>query len=66
MGDFKNPREILFIGNSDNDQSAYKSGAQTLCVNPLEADHNNKKIWHDSIKIVNYSQLLSYIEMEYL
>jgi phosphoserine phosphatase len=63
---FKNIREILFIGNSDNDQSAYKSGAQTLCVNPLEADHNNKTIWHDSIKIVNYTQLYNFIKKEYL
>lgn len=43
------PREILYIGNSINDTSAYKSGADTLCVNPHFTDPTNRKQWKDYI-----------------
>ena len=43
-------KDILFIGNSYNDKHAYKSGAQTLCINPKETDISNFKVWNDYIK----------------
>lgn len=60
------PGEILFIGNSDNDEFAYKSGAQTLCVNPRLVNPNNKKIWHESLRFTDYKELLDFIERKYL
>ncbi len=41
--------EILFVGNSINDEWAYKSGARTLCVNPDEADCENSTVWNEVI-----------------
>lgn len=43
------PRDILFVGDSVNDQSAYKSGARTLCVNPKLTDVSNSAIWNNYI-----------------
>ncbi len=43
-------QDILFIGNSNNDQYAYKSGAKTLCINPKTADFRNTKIWNHCIE----------------
>lgn len=59
-----NPYNILFIGNSNNDQLAYKSGAVTLCVNPIETDPENKKVWHNTIRnMENLNEILEYIDI---
>lgn len=59
-----NTYNILFIGNSNNDQLAYKSGAITLCVNPRKTDPENKKIWHNIIsEMQNLDEILSYINL---
>lgn len=49
------PSEVLFIGNSMNDEWVYKSGARTLCVNPDETQSENREIWH---KVVCTDNLL--------
>ncbi len=41
---------ILFVGNSLNDEYAYRSGAKTLCINPKLTDFNNKTIWHNCLE----------------
>lgn len=49
------PSEVLFIGNSINDEWVYKSGARTLCVNPDETKVDNSTIWN---KVVYTDNLL--------
>lgn len=63
---FKSASEILFIGNSDNDEYAYKSGAQTLCFNPKLTDGKNKKIWHKTFKADSYHDLYEFIKQNYI
>ena len=43
------PHDILFVGNSINDQSAYMSGARTLCINPKVTDILNQTVWNNCI-----------------
>lgn len=62
----KSASEILFIGNSDNDEYAYKSGAQTLCFNPKQTDGKNKKIWHKTFKADSYHDLYEFIKQNYI
>jgi HAD superfamily phosphoserine phosphatase-like hydrolase len=42
-------KQIVYVGNSINDVTAYKSGAYTICVNPHFTDPNNKTQWKDNI-----------------
>lgn len=59
-----NTCNILFIGNSNNDQLAYQSGAITLCVNPDLTDPQNKKIWHNTIyEMQNLNDIMSYVDL---
>ncbi|MBQ8206388.1 MAG: HAD-IB family phosphatase [Bacilli bacterium] len=51
------PSEVLFIGNSINDEWVYKSGARTLCVNPDETKIDNKTIWNKVIYTDNLLDL---------
>ncbi|WP_158712638.1 HAD family hydrolase [Parabacteroides pacaensis] len=62
----KSTSEILFIGNSDNDEYAYRSGAQTLCFNPKLTNVNNKKIWHRHYRADSFHDLYNYIKKSYL
>ena len=43
------PEEIIFVGNGDNDEWAYKSGCKTICINPVNTDSKNRTIWHNEI-----------------
>lgn len=43
------PHDILFVGNSINDQFAYLSGARTLCINPKLTDVTNSSVWNQCI-----------------
>ena len=40
------PNEVLFIGNSFNDEFVYTSGVETLCLNPINTSFYNNRIWH--------------------
>lgn len=54
--------DILYIGNSNNDESVVKSGAKTLVVNPILTDAYNRKIWRYYVgNIDTLTQLLPYI-----
>ena len=44
------PRDILFVGNSINDQFVSLSGASTLCINPQHTDYSNKTVWNNYIQ----------------
>ncbi len=56
------PNDILFIGNSDNDEFVYKTGCKTLCINPDNANCGNKTIWNNIIETDNLLDLLPIIE----
>lgn len=56
-----NPKEVLFIGNGKNDETVYKTGVNTLCLNPHKANYENKEIWHNTIKTNNLEEILPYI-----
>ena len=59
-----NTCNILFVGNSNNDKLAYKSGAVTLCVNPDLTDPQDKKIWHNTIyEMKNLNDIISYVDL---
>jgi len=51
------PNEVLFIGNSMNDEWVYKSGARTLCVNPDDTKSENSTIWNKVIHTDNLMDL---------
>jgi HAD superfamily phosphoserine phosphatase-like hydrolase len=42
--------DMLFIGNSNNDEWAHGSGVETLCINPNNTNSTNRMIWDHSIK----------------
>lgn len=43
------PRDIYFVGNSDNDEWVHLSGCNTLCINPDNIDEKNTTKWHKII-----------------
>jgi len=43
------PEEIVFLGNSDNDEWVYTTGCKTICINPENTDYTNKTIWNESL-----------------
>lgn len=56
--------DILFVGNSVNDQFAYQSGARTLCINPKLTDISNFKVWnYNIVKCDDLTEILQYIEV---
>lgn len=57
-----NPCSVLFVGNSNNDQLAYKSGAVTLCVNPVLTNPHDIKAWNNTIyDMQNLNEILPYL-----
>jgi nucleoside phosphorylase/phosphoserine phosphatase len=59
------PHEILFVGNSNNDELAYKSGAITLCVNPKFTNAHNIERWNNLIdNMKNLSDIIPYVITE--
>ena len=56
------PYEILFVGNSKNDDWAYKSGCRTLCVNPHSTTYSDSRIWNHVFKNMNdLKEILPYV-----
>ena len=51
------PSEVLFIGNSMNDEWVHESGARTLCVNPDDTKSENSTIWNKVIHTDNLMDL---------
>lgn len=57
------PKEIIYIGNSFNDEFVYETGVETLCVNPQGTDYYDGKIWHNYIRNVkSLRAVLPFIE----
>lgn len=57
------PKEIIYIGNSFNDEFVYETGVETLCVNPQGTDYYDGKIWHNYIRnVMSLRAVLPFIE----
>ena len=56
------PNDVLFIGNSTNDEFVYKTGCHTLCVNAENTNSANTAVWKNSIETDNLMDLLPIIE----
>ncbi len=55
--------DILFVGNSQNDEAVYLSGAKTLCINPSLTNGYDKIIWHNCIQDCdNLCDILEYVK----
>jgi phosphoglycolate phosphatase-like HAD superfamily hydrolase len=56
------PLDVLFIGNSSNDELAGQSGARTLCVNPHFTDPATNIQWSYAIrKMENLGEILPFV-----
>ena len=56
------PIDILFIGNSLNDEKAATSGARTLCVNPKHTHFHVESMWNNAIReMTDLRQILQYL-----
>ena len=56
------PINILFVGNSLNDEKAATSGARTLCVNPKHTHFYVQSMWNHTIRdMKNLKQILEYV-----
>lgn len=54
--------EILFVGNSLNDEWAHESGAETLCVNPSMTNPDHPFRWTHTIRnMTNLAEIKKYI-----
>lgn len=62
-----NPCNILFVGNSNNDQMAYQSGAVTLCVNPHLTDPHDNQKWNNVIyQMNNLREILNFLSLDFI
>ncbi|KAA5535121.1 HAD-IB family phosphatase [Taibaiella lutea] len=58
------PYEILFVGNSLNDEWAHQSGAITLCINPTMTNPDHPFQWTYSIRnLKNLNEILRFVTM---
>lgn len=57
------PSEVVFFGNSENDETVYKTGVKTICINPQGANYKDSTIWNKVIKnCKSLKELLPFIE----
>lgn len=55
-------KDIIFVGNAENDEWVYKEGCKTICINPTSADTNDSKKWNVVLSNVkNLKEVLKYI-----
>ena len=55
------PEDILFVGNGKNDETVYKTGVETLCLNADDADRDNKAFWTNALETNTLSEILKYV-----
>ena len=46
-------KDLIFVGNGDNDEWAHLSGCKTICINPENTDSSNTNKWHKSLDNVS-------------
>lgn len=57
------PDEVVFFGNSINDEDVYKCGVKTVCINPEDTDYKNKTIWKECIlNTTSLMPILKYLD----
>lgn len=56
-----NPKDIIFIGNGNNDRFVSSSGCTTICINPNNTNHKDKNIW--SLYIENSEDLNDVVKL---
>lgn len=55
-------QDILYVGNSFNDEFVYTTGVETLCINPNGTDFYNNKIWHNFIRnLSSLKEIMPYV-----
>ena len=58
------PEDIIFVGNSDNDEWAHSAGCHTICINPENAEENNSQKWNKVYKNVSHlSKIFSHLDI---
>ena len=57
----ENISDILFIGNSDNDEEVILSGAKTLLINPAQTSSDKKKWMYTLDRIDNLLEILPFV-----
>lgn len=56
-------KDIIFVGNGDNDEWVKKSGCNTICITPDLTDHNDKSKWDFGIEnLTDLRQILPIVE----
>ena len=56
------PKDVVFVGNDNNDDEVYKSGCSTICFNPNMADYSNREKWHFVIEhSSNFNDLMEFL-----
>lgn len=61
---FYEPHEILFVGNSLNDEWAFESGATTLCINPSMTNPTRSYQWIYSMRNVkDLNAIMEYVHI---
>lgn len=56
------PMDILFVGNSLNDEKAATSGARTLCVNPKYTHPYVESMWNNTIReMTDLREILEFV-----
>lgn len=64
IGELKcHPMDILFVGNSLNDEKAATSGARTLCVNPKYTHPYVESMWNNTIReMTDLREILEFVK----
>lgn len=57
------PNQIVYFGNSNNDEYVHSTGIKTICVNPAQTDPHSTDIWNDSIHTQSANDLLKFIDL---
>ena len=55
--------DIVFVGNSNNDELAVHSGAKTVVINPKLTCGYNREIWHyfGGVNVTDLREILPYL-----
>ena len=59
-------KDLIFVGNGDNDEWAHLSGCKTICINPDNTDFSNKTKWHIcQPNVTNLTQILPFLDEQF-
>ncbi|MDD4110352.1 MAG: HAD-IB family phosphatase [Clostridia bacterium] len=54
-------KDIVFVGNSHNDEWACQSGCKTICLNPKDTCETNSSVWNNVVKSNDIRSILPLI-----